>query len=635
MHSLLRRVGRGIGVGAAAAAVALSWTASSMAQPAVPSGEPMSVHVDATDLNRRILAVRQALPVQPGPLKLWFARWLPGQHGPNGDVSRVSGLRFVAGGQALAWRRDPLDSHAFLLDVPAGVRTLEVAFQQLTPLGRSAGRRVVTDQMINLQWHDVLLYPAGLAARDIPVRASLTLPAGWQAGTALRPERTAGAVLHFMTVSLDTLVDSPVFAGQHLRRVPLDEGARPVTLVMLADDPAQLKADEGQLAAHRKLVEQADRLFGSRPFGHYDFLFALTERLGGVGLEHHQSSENAVRPGYFKDWDKAVGAREQLAHEYVHAWNGKYRRPAGLATPHFNAPMQNTLLWVYEGQTEFWGKVLAARAGLVNPELARDDLAQAAADMQHRAGRTWRNLQDTVHDEIMNHDWYRDWRDWQRLRGDYYTEGALIWLDADALIRELSGGTRSLDDFAGRFFGGVDGDTGPRPYDFDDVVAALNAVQPHDWAGFLRERVDAHDDRRLLDGLQRAGWRLAYTDTPSANFTHDESRYGPSVDLGFSLGLRVGGDGRIQGVRWDSPAFKAGLVPESTISAVNAKVFKPERLKAAVAANKDGQSPIELIVTRGDDVLTVKLDYRGGLRYPSLQRIEGRPDLLTPLLTAR
>jgi predicted metalloprotease with PDZ domain len=411
-----------------------------------------------------------------------------------------------------------------------------------------------------------------------------------------------------------------------------------VTLVLMADEADQLKASDEQIAAHKRLVEQADRLFGARPFAHYDFLLALTDELGGIGLEHQQSSENSASPRYFGDWDKAVGARELLPHEYAHAWNGKYRRPADLATPHFNTPMGNSLLWLYEGQTEFWGKVLAARAGLVKPELTRDELAGDAAWVQARVGRAWRNLQDTVHEPIINDSWRRDWPDWQRQRVDYYTEAVLVWLEADALIRELSGGARSLDDFARAFFGadgaGPPGNIGPRTYTFDDVVAALHNVQPHDWADFLRARLDGPAESPL-EGLKRAGWALAFTDKPSPNQEARAARWGPSLDLTYSLGLRLGGDGQVQSVGWDSPAFKAGLAPGMQIVAVRMRAYKADVLKAAISANKDGKAPIELLVKEGDSFRQLRIDYRGGLRYPSLVRLEGTPDRLTPLLMPR
>ncbi len=607
-------------------------TATAWAEPA-----PMRVAVDATDWQHRLFSVRQQLAVQPGPLTLWLPRWLPGTHSASADASRLAGLQVLAAGRLLAWQRDALDPFAFKLEVPAGVRELTLTFQHLSPTLPALGRVVMTPAMLNLQWQGLLLYPAGTPARELPVEASVTLPAGWQFGSALRSERREGDTTTFAPVSLEMLVDSPLFAGRHFRRVALepDTAPRPVVLNLVADSDEGLRASEAQIEAHRQLLRQADRLFGTRHFAHYDFLLALSEELGPIGLEHHQSSENGVDPRYFEGWDKAVGSRELLAHEYVHSWNGKYRRPADLLTPDFNVPMRNSLLWVYEGQTEFWGHVLAARSGLTTPELARDRLAQHAAAMERRAGRAWRNLQDTTQDNLMGaRGRPKDWASWQRGSNDYYVESLLVWLEVDALIREASGSRRSLDDFARLFFGGDEGQLGPRPYTFDDVVAALHAVQPHDWASLLRERLDSHGPGAPLEGLARAGWRLAYSDTPSENFRAGEAR-AKLNDFADSLGLRIGPEGRLAEVLWDSPAFQAGLTMASTLVAVNMRAYTPEVLKAAIVANQGGQAPIELLVREGTRFRQVRIDWRGGLRYPRLERIPGSPDRLSALYAPR
>ena len=623
----------------------LTWAlagAAALAQGPAPYPGTLQVEVDATDLDRRIFQVRQRLPVQPGPLKLYFPRWLPGTHAPSGDVSRLAGLVIKAGNQTLAWTRDPLDTHAFLLTVAPGVSALDLAFAHLSPVSADSGRVVATRQMLNLQWHNLLLYPAGPAASDITVQASLRLPEGWSFGTALRPQNSAGALTRFAPVSVAQLVDSPVFAGQHFKRFALDpEGApQPVTLHLMADNAAALAASEAQIDAHRHLVQQADKLFGPRRFAHYDFLLALSDELGGIGLEHHQSSENGVDLKYFEAWDKSVADRELLPHEYAHSWNGKFRRPADLATRHFNEPMQNSLLWLYEGQTEYWGRLLAVRSGLVSAQLSRESLAQAAASLDSRTGRQWRNLQDTTHDPIIApRNNRRDWRDWQRNSSDYYGESVLIWLDADTLIREKTGGARSLDDFAAAFFNppssaGQADLLGPLPYAFADVVAALNAVLPHDWAGFLRQRLDGHGPGAPLDGLTRGGWRLAWREIPSDDFKANEARW-KSTDLSHSIGLYLTDAGKLSGVRWDGPAFHAGLAPGMTLVAVNQIAYKADRLKASITANRDGSAPIELLLRDGERFKTVRIDWRGGQRYPVLERLADQADLLGALMAPR
>jgi predicted metalloprotease with PDZ domain len=614
----------------------------------LPYPGEIALRVDATDLDHKVLRVQQTLPVKPGPLKLYFPRWLPGQHAPNGDVNLLAGLKASAGGKPVTWLRDPLDTHAFKLDVPAGASTLNLAFEHLGPVGGMSGRVTVTREMLNVQWNSVVLYPAGYNPRNIQVQPTLVLPAGWQAGTALRPAKQDGGTIQFKPVSLEMLVDSPVFAGRNFRRIELDPPGtpRPVVLNLVADNADKLNPTEAQIEAHRELVRQADKVFASRHYNHYDFLLAITEEMGAIGLEHHQSSENGVRPNYWDGWERRIGSRELLPHEYAHSWNGKFRRPADLNTPDFNLPMQNSLMWLYEGQTEFWGWVLAARSGLSTPQQARDRLARTAANYENQPGRAWRNLQDTTNDNIMSRGrGSKDWSNWQRTGGDYYGEMLLVWLDADSLIREKSGGQKSIDDFAKAFFGVRDGELGPLPYRFDDIVAALNGVVAHDWAAFLRQRLDSHGPGAPLDGLARSGWKLVYAETPSDTARADEAeeRY---VDLSHSLGLTVGSprggsfampgaDARIGSVIWGGYAFQAGLAPGVTLVAVNNRAYKPELLKAAVTANKDGKAPIELLLREGENFRTLKLDYRGGLRYPKLERIAGTEDRLAGTLGKR
>jgi predicted metalloprotease with PDZ domain len=610
---------------------------------ATPYPGVLTLQVDATDLDRRIFRVKESMPVRPGPLTLYYPRWLPGNHGPSGAVVRLAGLTLSAAGVPVAWKRDPLDAHAFQVEVPAGVSTLDIEFQHLSPVSRDSGRVVVTPEMLNLQWNAVLLYPAGHADSQISITPSLRLPEGWAFGSALDVASQTGAVVEFKRVSVETLIDSPVFAGKHMRRIDLDPeaaatGRAPVFLNVMADVPAELLVKPEQLAAHSALVTQADRLFGSRRYAHYDFLLAISDHLGGIGLEHHQSSENGVLPGYFSEWAKSSVGRDLLAHEYAHSWNGKFRRPADLMTPNTNTPMQDSLLWVYEGQTQFWGEVLAVRAGLVPLADARDSLASTAAWLDGQSGRVWRNLQDTTNQPLLGErSGTRDWRDWQR-GADYYDEMLLVWLEADMLIREGSGGARSLDDFARAFFGVEAGrrevDFSPLGYTFADVVAALNGVQPHEWASFLRERLDSHQPGAALKVLQRAGWKLAWSEEPSS-FTKGVAAQRKVEDFAWSLGFEVAKGDMLGSVRWGSPAFNAGLNTAVQLIAVDGRAYKAERLKSAITAAKTSQAPILLLVKDGELYKTVSIAYGGGLRYPKLERIDGAEDRLTPVLTAR
>jgi predicted metalloprotease with PDZ domain len=492
----------------------------------------------------------------------------------------------------------------------------------------------MTPDMLNLQWTAVALYPAGYFARQIMVEASVRLPEGWQFATALETAASTGGVTTFKPVSFDTLVDSPMFAGRYFKRLDLDPGGRvPVHLNIVADRADLLEVKPEQLEAHRALVQQAYKLYGSHHYDHYDFLLALTDHMGGIGLEHHQSSENATVLTYFTEWDKNADARDLLPHEYTHSWNGKFRRPADLWTPNFNVPMRDSLLWVYEGQTQYWGFVLSARAGLLTKQQTLDAIAATAAVYDHRVGREWRAMQDTTNDPIAAMRRPLPWRSWERSE-DYYSEGELMWLDADTLIREKSGGQRSLDDFAKAFFGVNDGSFVPSTYAFEDVVKTLNTVQPYDWATFLRARLDGHGPGAPLDGVARGGYKLVYTDTPSSYFKDAEVRR-KVTDLTYSLGMTIAAEGKLSDVLWEGPAYKIGLTVGTQIIAVNGIALDADQLKSAIKDANKTKAAIELLVKNGDRYRTVKIDYHDGLRYPHLEREGSAAASLDQILTAR
>ncbi len=573
----------------------------------------ITLSVDASDVTRGIFLVSESIPVSAaGPLTLLYPKWLPGQHADNGQISQLAGIKFSAGGHPLDWRRDPVDVFAFHVGVPEGSSKIEAQFQFLSPTDVTQGRIVTTPDMLDLQWNAALLYPAGYYVRRIGVEATVKLPASWKAASALEVAGQKGATVRYKRVNLEVLVDSPVLAGANVRVETLTPGVR---LNIVADQPEQLAATEDQIQLHRNLVTQAVKLFGAQHYDHYDFLLTIGDRLGRIGLEHHRSSENAVSEGYFTEWTNSLARRQLLPHEYTHSWDGKYRRPADLWTPDFRAPMQGSLLWVYEGQTEFWGVVLAARAGLLSKEETLGSLASFAARLDTDAGRQWRPLADTTDDPVISRRRPKGWRSWQRSE-DYYNEGLLIWLDADSLIRELSHGARSLDDFARAFFGVNDRDWGELTYGFDDIVRTLNQVQTNDWAGFLRTRVEHPSAHAPLDGFTRGGYRLVYTDNPDAWFRASEKER-KSTDLTYSGGLVLGKEGEITEVAWDSPAFNAGPTVGARLVAVNGRSLDTDQLKAAIKARK---SPLSLLVKTGDIYRTVELNYDGGLRYPRLEK---------------
>lgn len=601
----------------------------------IPYRGTLKLQVDATDTERHIFRVRETVPVTGGArATLLHPRWLPGYHSPNGRIELLAGLVVQAGGKRVPWTRDTVDGTAFHIDVPAGVTALDIAFQFLSPVEGDEGRVVMTPDMLNLQWNNVALYPAGYFTRQIPIEASLTLPQGWQLGTALETASKTGDTVTFKPVSFETLIDSPIFAGRHFKRLALDaESEAPVYLDIVADRPELLEVKPEQLEAHRNLVRQAYKLYGSHHYDHYDLLLALSDKMGGIGLEHHRSSENGTVPTYFTEWDKNADVRGLLPHEFTHSWNGKFRRPFDLWTANFNVPMQDSLLWVYEGQTQYWGHVLAARSGMITKEQALDSIALTAAAYDNRRGREWRALQDTTNDPILADRRPIPWRSWQRSE-DYYSEGQLVWLDADTMIRELSKGTKSLDDFAKAFFGVATGSYVPVTYNFDEVVRVLNTVQPYDWAKFLRTRLDDTSERAPLDGLTRGGYKLIYSDTPSDYAKASETRR-RTVDLTYSLGLSVNRDRKLSDVMWEGPAFKAGLTVGTEIVAVNGTGYDGDRLKDVVKASKTNRDPIELIVKNGERFRSIRIDYHDGLRYPRLERVANTPARLDEIFAAK
>jgi predicted metalloprotease with PDZ domain len=595
----------------------------------------MRLAVDATDLARRIFRVRQTVPVTGGePVTLLYPEWLPGYHAPNAPLSGLAGLIATAGGRRIEWVRDTVDVYAFHLTPPVNAGEIELEFQFTSPIQWDEGRVVMTPELLNLQWNSVSFYPAGYFVRRIPVETTLTLPDGWQFGTALEVASRDGVTTVFKTTPYGTLIDSPLFAGRYFKRIDLDPGGRaPVHINIVADRAGQLEVKPEQIEAHRALVRQAYRLFGQHHYDHYDFLLALSDRMGGIGLEHHQSSEDGVPPGYFTEWDANAPKRDLLPHEFTHSWNGKYRTPADLWTADYSSPMQGSLLWVYEGQTQYWGTVLAARSGLITQAQALQAIALTAATYDQAPGRAWRALQDTTNDPIIAQRRPNPWSTWERSE-DYYSEGELIWLDADTLIRERSGGARSLDDFARTFFGGDAAGFVPLTYDFEAVTHALNAVEPYDWATFLRTRLDGHGPGAPLDGIARGGYRLAFADTPS-DYQKQLLAMRDGEDFTFSLGLAVNEDGTLASVAWDTPAFKAGLSVGVKVLAVNGIAYDGERLRAAITDAKTGGGPIELLVRSGDHYRTVAIEYRGGLRYPRLEKAGTGPASLDAILAPR
>jgi len=574
--------------------------------------------VDATNNQQGIFRVKETIPVaQAGHMVLLYPKWLPGNHAPRGEIEKLAGLVIRANGKVLPWRRDPVDVYAFHIDVPQGAKTLDVQFQFISATQGNQGRIVATDKMISLQPNSVSLYPAGYFTRQIPIQMTATFPAGWTAAGAVRAKQSSsatGSTYTYDTTNYEVLVDSPILAGKYGRVIPLTDK---VTLDVFADDPKELGATPEQIDAHKRLVDQAVKTFGAQHYDHYDFLLSITDQLGGIGLEHHRSSENGVTPGYFTDWDSGPGRRNLLPHEFTHSWDGKFRRGADLWTPDFRTPMRDSLLWVYEGQTQFWGYVLQARSGLVSKQDTLDAYAAILGVYDLAPGRQWRPLIDTTNDPVISARRPKGWSSWQRSE-DYYNEGLMVWMEVDSMLRAKSGGAKSLDDFAKAFFGVRDGDWGELTYTIDDVAKTLDAIVPYDWSAFLQKRLTETGQPAPTQGFANNGYKLVYTDEPTKYFkTLEKSR---GTDVSYSIGMVVSKDGDVTTTIWDSPAFKVGIDVGTDIVAVNGDAYSSDALKAAIVAAKESKDPIRLTVKQGTKVRDVAIDYHDGPRYPRLQK---------------
>jgi predicted metalloprotease with PDZ domain len=613
--------------------IALSAIAA-FAQSPEPNQGPIHVTVDVTDAPRKILHAQLSIPVKPGELTLVYPKWIPGEHGPTGPVDNLAGLVIRASGQDLAWKRDDVNMYAFHVIVPAGISSLDVKLDFLATAaasGFSAGASTSAN-LAMLSWNEVLLYPAGFDASQISVEPAVKLPADWKYGTALTKTGESNGAIQFETVSLEQLIDSPLLAGKYFQELPLAPEVTPKHFLDLAaDGPEDLRIKPEALAAYSNLMRETGALYQSRHYGSYHFLVTLSDQVAHFGLEHHQSSDDRISEKTFLDDNLALLSADLLPHEFTHSWNGKYRRPAGLATGNYEDPMKGELLWVYEGLTQYLGEVLAARSGIETPDEYRAALATNAATMDYRPGRAWRDLQDTATAAQILYDTSSQWDNWRR-SVDYYQEGALIWLDIDTTIRQLTKDKKSLNDFCARFEG-LGGNTPAKvvPYNFGDVVTNLNAIVPYDWAAFLRDRLTTKAAHAPLGGIEHGGYKLVYTDEPSEYIQAREAASG-DAQAWWTVGLTIASDGHIEDVLVGSVSDKAGLGPGMQIVAVNGRQYSASLLGDAIRGAKGTTTPIELIVVNTGYYKIVRLDYHDGLRFPHLVRVDGTPDLLDEIL---
>ncbi|UXH78261.1 hypothetical protein [Roseateles amylovorans] len=572
--------------------------------------------VDATDVTHKVFRIRQQIPLSGSKaITLLYPQWQAASHAPSGQVGRVAGLTVQAHGQPVRWTRDASQPHAFHLQPPKGATVLDVEFRYLSPRG---GNRALGRHIVNVGWSNLLLYPAGYERDKIWVSASVTLPDGLHPATSLPTVAAPEGRVRIAPVRLSALMDAPLLAGRHWREEAVSTRPdQPVQLHVFANDPADLATSADRAEAFRRSIAQVQLLFGERARPPFHVLMALDERMGGPGgIEHRHATELFLPDDYLRSPQSNLRNLDLALHEYIHSWNGTQFVPADMRAHNYNEPLQNSLLWVYEGLTQYLGKVTAARGGMRTLEEALDDLAIDAALAQTQASHRWKSLRDSVHDPVTLSGKGIEWSDFTGKK-NYYGDGALLWLAVDVEIRTRSGGRKSLDDFVRLFFSaptrGVD-DT--RFYTEAEVHQALQQVVPGDWKRFLDARLDALDADLLLTGLARAGYRLVYSDSPSITFAQDARDRGVEDHL-FSLGLAVDASGAVRAVQWDGPAFRAGLAPGAKLRQVNGAPFSVDGLKAAVGAAR----PVRLRVDQ--DGSSIELEVASpGLRYPRLERVE-------------
>ena len=600
-----------------------------LASPAAfaQSGQTISLTVDATQAPRKLLHAQLVLPVQPGPLTLYYPKWIPGEHKPSGPIADLAGLKFEAGGKAVPWRRDTLDAFTFHLDVPAGATRLDAAYDVIEPEGVSA-----TDKLLVLEWNEAILYPAGTPAAQLIYQASLILPEGWKYGTALPVASESANQVSFKPISLDLLVDSPVIAGQYYRAIDLTPPGEPIhhEIDMVSDSEAALAMSPEIQKDMTNLVAESGKLFGARHYRDYHFLFTLSDHVMHFGLEHHESNDSRLPERTLIGPDAGMLLGALLPHEFVHSWNGKFRRPADLSTPDFEKPMEDDLLWGYEGFTEYLGPLLAARSGLFTPEQYREYLANAAAMLgPGRPGRTWRPLLDTSVALPGFGRSGRGWTNWRRT-SDYYDEGDLMWLEVATIIRNVTNGQKSIDDFCRSFYGGANNGPELKTYTFDSMVEVLNQVAPYDWAAFFHQHLNSTSPEMPAAGIENAGWKVQFND----KLPHLPGRRGAAGDF-YSIGLQLDGDGTVNDSVAGSPAFEAGISSGMKVVGVNGRVYTHDLLEDAIKASQDTTEPITILFVDDDYYRTATIQYHGGERYPHLVRDDTKPDYLGELIKAR
>lgn len=607
----------------------------------------IALSVDATKAPLRQYHVRLVIPVTPGPLTLLYPQWIPGTHAPTGRIGNLLRLKLTALGQTLSWHRDPINLYAFHCQAPVGASFIEAqldyrsdandyySYVDEVEIGAAS-----TPSLAIINWNALLLYPEGEPVEQLSCAVHLKLPAGWNFATSVPILSHAQGTADFAATPLSRLIDSPLIAGAHFRTIRLDSSDGHDHRVEIVSDHASSLQLNSKLIAHwKRLVGESGALFGSRHYKDYRFLLVLSDAIPLTGLEHADCSLNTDKESLLDDRSKnSIAQIYVIPHEFVHSWNGKYRRPAGMISPDFNHPIDKELLWVYEGLTQYLGRLLAVRSGLETPEEFHERVAVSAAQMERLKGRTWRSLADAALTADMQPWPTSGFYAGHRSAIDVYEEGMLIWLEANAIIRQQSGGHRSLDDFCRAFFGVDNSADTVKPYTFDDLITALNDEAPYDWRGFFTHRVYDIAPHAPLSGITLSGWKLVYNANPPLP-SADVSMNTSSLDMSYSIGLRVNYLGRVVDVIPGMAADHAGLTPGMTLAAVADELWDPMMMHKALRGAIYSKAPIPLQVINAAGVRrTLQLDYHRGDQYPHLQRDpsarDGLRQILMPLYPA-
>lgn len=595
----------------------------------------MTLRVDATQAPENLFHATISIPVTPGDCRFSYPEWIPGWETPSGPIENLVGLRVTADGHSVRWHRDPVDMYSFSCDAGSAA-TIAVSMDVIgtTPANGYNATLNGSANVALIQWSSLLVYPENADIYRLPVRASIALPSGWGYGTALQTESAAGNAIDFASTPLNQLVDSPLHAGAFHRTIALSAGASPTFLDIVADSAGAMQISPATLTAMQRLVQEAPALYGPPHYEHYTFLLSLSDSIPHGGFEHHQSSDDRAAEAYLTDPDLVRAGPDLMSHEYSHSWNGKYRRPSGMLIPNYNVPMKDDLIWIYEGMNEYLGKLLAVRSGLATPEDMRAAFAEIAAEESYRTGRGWRPLADTAASAPFLYTTRGSWSNLRRTSGDFYDEGLLLWLDVDTLIRSLSHGSKTLDDFLHLYTAGGSREPTVEPYTFDDVVAMLNAVAPYDWRSFFSDRVYSIAPKPPLEEFERSGWRLVYRGQPSPYASNQQRAY-HFTNLAYSVGLVLTTDGMVADIVPGSAAAAAGIAPGMTILAVNGRTWSASRMLEAIDASQQSHDPLRLLVQNASFVRSASVAYYDGQRYPALERISGTPDMLSKIFAPK